>query len=264
MRDDPFFEDTPRKTLDMEGEPLEFPILYYDFRMISSTFSAKTKKLKKLLPHPHFKPVELLPGTGMLLVTAFEYLDTSIGPYNEVAIAIPVRFPPGFVFPGLSAISMMRKNRFSVYIHHLPVTTEIACMGGVHFYNYPKFLSEITFEDQDENLEVTLKEGDELILKMNAEKLPLKQSARLEFHTYSIRANVVMHTFVDGWAPKYGVKMMGHSAKLELGDHRISQEISELHLSKTSSSGQYAEGVMSKLHDPDQQWNVNTLAVVSE
>ncbi len=73
-----------------------------------------------------------------------------------------------------------------------------------------------------------------------------------------------MHTFIDGWAPKYGVKMMGHKAKLELGTHRISQEIAELNLSKTSSSGQYAEGVMSKLHAPDQRWEVDTLAVVSE
>jgi len=50
MRDDPFFEGTPRKTLDMAGESFEFPILYYDFRMISSTFTAKTKKLKSLSP----------------------------------------------------------------------------------------------------------------------------------------------------------------------------------------------------------------------
>ena len=264
MRDDTFFEGTPRKTLDMAGESFEFPILYYDFRMISSTFTAKTKKLKKLLPHPNFKPIEILPGTGMLIITAFEYSDTSIGPYNEIGIAIPVKFPPRFLIPGLSAISMIRKNCFSVYIHHLPVTTEIARMGGVHFYNYPKFLSEITFEDQDQNLEVTLRENEELILKMYAKKLPLKQSARLEFHTYSIKENVVMHTFIDGLAPRYGVKMMGHKAKLELGDHRISQEIAELNLSKTSTSGQYAEGVMSKLHAPDQRWNVNTLAVVSE
>ena len=125
-------------------------------------------------------------------------------------------------------------------------------------------MSEIIFEDQDQNLEVTLKEGDELIFKMNAAKLPLKQSTRLEFHTYSIRENVVMHTFIDGWAPKYGVKMMGHKARLELGDHGISREIAELDLSKTASSGQYAEGMMSKLHAPDQQWDVDTLAVVSE
>jgi len=69
MRDDPFFEDTPIKTLDMAGEPFEFPVLYYDFRMIGTTFFAKTKKLKKLLPHANFKPIEILPGTSMLMIT---------------------------------------------------------------------------------------------------------------------------------------------------------------------------------------------------
>ena len=137
MRDDQFFKDTPRKTLDMAGESIEFPILYYDFRMISATFTVKTNKLKKLLPHPNFKPIEILPGTGMIIIVAFEYRDTSIGPYNEIALSVPVNFPPKFVFPGLSAISMILKNRFSVYIHHLPVTTEIARKGGIHFYNYP-------------------------------------------------------------------------------------------------------------------------------
>ena len=144
----------------------------------------------------------------MVIILAFEYIDTSIGPYNEIALSVPVKFPPKFVFPGLSAISMMRKNCFSVYIHHLPVTTEIARKGGIHFYNYPKFLSEITFQDQDDKLEVTLRESDELIFKMNAEKLPLNRSAQIEFNTYSIKNNIVMHTLVEGWAPKYGVKMM--------------------------------------------------------
>jgi hypothetical protein len=263
MRDDPFFKDTPRKALDMEGESIDFPILYYDFRMISSTFTAKTKKLKELLPHPNFKPIEIFPGTGMVIIVAFEYIDTSIGPYNEIALSVPVKFPPKFVFPGLSAISMMRKNCFSAYIHHLPVTTEIARKGGVHFYNYPKFLSEITFQDQDDKLEVTLRESDELIFKMNAKKLPLNRSAQIEFHTYSIKNNIVMHTLVEGWAPQYGVKMMGHKANLELGNHKISQEIAELNLSKNSLSGQHAEGMMSKLYSPDHHWDVNTLAIIS-
>lgn len=264
MRDDPFFKDTPRKTLVMAGEPIEFPILYYDFRMISATFTVKTSKLKKLLPHPNFKPIEIFPGTGMIIIVAFEYRDTSIGSYNEIALSLPVKFPPRFIFPGLSAISMMRKNCFSVYIHHLPVTTEIALKGGVHFYNYPKFLSEINFQDQDEKLEVTLREEDELILKMQAEKLPLNRSAQIEFHTYSIKDNGVMHTLVEGWAPRYGVKMMGNKAKLELGNHRISQEIAELNLNKASLSGQHAEGMMSKLYSPDQHWDINTLDVISD
>jgi len=263
MRDHPFFKDTPRKTLDMAGQPMEFPVFYYDVRFVTAIFTAKTSALKKLLPHRRFKPIQISPGTGMLGITAFEYHDTSVGPYNEIAISIPIKFPSRFVVPGLSALKMMRKNLFPVYIHHLPVTTEIALKAGIHFYNYPKFLAEITFQDRDERLEVTLKEKDDLILKLLAKKLTLKRSAGFEFHTYSIKDNVVMHALIEGWAPKFGAVRMGSVAELELGEHGISKELAELNLSKTARSGLYGEGVMTKLHDPDQRWNADTLEIIS-
>lgn len=248
----------------MEGEAVEFPIRYYDFRMISCTFTAKSKQIKKLLPHPNFKSVEIFPGISLVGITAFEYHDTSIGPYNEIVLSVPITFPPKFAFPGLSALSMMRKNCFSTYIHHLPVTTEIARKGGVHFYNYPKFLAKITFQDRDDILEVTLKEKEELILKLSVKKIPLNRSARIEFHTFSIKDKKVMHTFIEAWAPRYGIKTIVNKAKLEFGNHRISQELTELNLNKNTSSGQYAEGMMSKLFSPDQYWDVGTLAVISD
>lgn len=126
-----------------------------------------------------------------------------------------------------------------------------------------KFLAEITFQDRDEKLEVTLKEKGHLILKMLAKKLPLKRASRLEFHTYSIKGNVVMHALVDGWAPRLGAVVMGSIAELELGEHRVSKELADLNLSKTARSGFYGEGVMTKLFDPDQRWNVDTLDIIS-
>jgi hypothetical protein len=259
MRDDPFFKDTSRRTLDMAGQSIEFPILYYDLRYITSIFTARTSRLKKLLPHPSFKPIEMWPGRAMLAITAFEYHDTSIGPYNEIAITIPIKYPPGFVLPGLAAISMMRKNVFPVYIHHLPVTTEIALKVGIHFWNYPKFLAEIAFQDQGDNLEVTLKEDDRLILKILARKLAAKQSTKLQFHTYSIKDSTIMHALVDGRAPRLGAVMMGNLARLELGGHQISKELVDLGLSNIACSGQYAEGAMTKLYDPDKRWSIDTL-----
>ena len=263
MRDSAFFKDTPRKTLDMSGQPIEFPILYYDLRCITSIFTAKTDNLKKLLPHSNFKPIEMWPGTGMLGITAFEYHDTSIGPYNEIAITIPIKFPPDFIIPGLAAISMMRKNNFPVYICHLPVTTEIAKKVGIHFWNYPKFLANITFQDKDDNLEVTLKEDDQLILKISASKPALKGAGHIQFHTYSQKENVVMHAFVDGLASRLGKVMMGNVARLELGEHEIGKELADLGLSKIARSGQYAEGMMTKLNEPDKLWNVETLTTVN-
>lgn len=186
MRDHLFFKDTPRKTLDMKGESIDFPVLYYDFRFILPIFTAKTKLLKNLLPHRNFRPIQLRPGTGLLGIAAFEYHDTSIGPYNEIAFAIPISFPPRITFPWFSVISIFRKNIFPVYIWKLPVTTELAYKGGVHFYNYPKFLSEITFQDQNEHVEVILKKGGNLILRLLAKKPLPTSSTGFEFHTYSI------------------------------------------------------------------------------
>ena len=100
MRDSPFFKDTPRKTLDMAGETIEFPVLYYDLRCITCIFTVKTTRIKRLLPHPNFRPIEIWPEIGMLVIAAYEYRDTSIGPYNEIGIAVPVSFPPRFVSLG--------------------------------------------------------------------------------------------------------------------------------------------------------------------
>jgi len=263
MRDDPFFKDTPRTPLTLGDLTVEFPILYYDLRMIAAMFTAKISLIKKILPHPNYKPVEIWPGTGMFGVFAFEYLDTSIGPYNEIALTIPIRFPPSFTLPGLSIISSMRKKIFSGYIHHLPVTTEIALQGGIYFWNYPKFLAEITFKDEEPNLEVTLKEKGELILKMRSKKLSLNRSSKLTFYTYSIKDRVVMRGLIQGWAPKIGDTMLGGNAELELGNHQISKELTKLNLSKTARSGMYAEGMMTKLYDPDIRWNADTLEKIS-
>lgn len=72
-----------------------------------------------------------------------------------------------------------------------------------------------------------------------------------------------MHTLIDGWAPRLGKMMMGNIAELELGEHRISKELADLNMSKAARSGLYGEGVMTKLHEPDQRWNVDSLEIIS-
>lgn len=257
MRESTFFKDTPRNILDMEGQQIEFPILCYDLRFVASIFTAKTSNLKKLLPHPSFKPIEVFPGIGLLGISALECHDTSIGQYNEASIIIPIIFPPKFLLPGLPMISMMRKQNFHFYIHRLPVTSEIALNAGIHFWNLPKFMADITFNDQGESLEVTLKENDKLILKMFAKKLVAKGASRYQYHVYSIKDKVVMHSLTDGWAERFGTGK--NAGRIELGEHPVSKELAEINLSKTALSGQYVERAMTKLYAPDKRWNIDTL-----
>jgi len=50
---------------------------------------------------------------------------------------------------------------------------------------------------------------------MLAKKPPLKRSGRLEFHTYSIKDNMVMHALVGRCGPRLGKVMMGNIAELD-------------------------------------------------
>ncbi len=93
---------------------------------------------------------------------------------------------------------------------------------------------------------------------MFASKLAAKGPARFQYHTYSIRDRVVMHSLTDGWAERYGVG--NNSGHLELGEHPISEELAALDLSRTARSGRYVEGAMTKLYAPDKQWNADALA----
>jgi hypothetical protein len=101
-----------------------------------------------------------------------------------------------------------------------------------------------------------------LILKISATKPALKSTERVQFHTYSLKNGVVMHALVEGMAPSLGKVVMGNIARLELGEHKIAKELTELGLSKVARSGQYAEGMMTKLNEPDILWNVETLTII--
>jgi len=259
MRDNEFFKGTPRKTYEIQGRKVEFPVFYYDFSAVTASFIVKASKLREMLPHPKFVPAEIWPGTGVLTISAYEYRDTDIGPYNEVAVSVPMNFENANFLPRKSAISMLRRHKFALYVHQLPVSTEEARLGGVYFYNYPKFLADIKIEDKGERIETTLKEKDELILKMSAKKLATKKFGAFEYHTFSIKDNQILHTLIEGSADRIGYSMMGKFANLELGDHEVAKELKGLDLGENSHSGQYAEGAMSKLHHPDKSWNVETL-----
>ena len=264
MRDSEFFKGVPRKSYEVQGQSIEFPVFYYDFSSVTASFIVKANKLREVLPHPQFIPAEIWPGSGVLIIKVFEFRDTDIGPYNEISVSIPINFEPAAFLPRKSAISMLRRHKFALYVHHLPVTTEVARLGGVYFFNYPKFLADITLEDKGETIETSLKEKDQLILKMSAKKLPLKKSGAFEYHTFSIKDNEILHTLIEGKAERIGYSMMGKFAEIELGDHAIAKELKGLDLGDVAHSGQYAEGVMSRLYHPDKCWDSETLELISE
>ena len=137
------------------------------------------------MPDPRFCPARLAPGLGAIAVTCFEYRDTDLGPYNELAISVVLN-EPWFLpnLPGRALISSLRRRQLHAWVHHLPVTTEIARAGGVDFYNYPKFVAGIDFEETATQRVCRLSEGAEHILTLSGERIATPRSEQLQLFSH--------------------------------------------------------------------------------
>lgn len=145
-----FFEGISQRDISIRGTPGKAPMFFRDVSMLLAIFTADRKAAAALLPSSRYHTLNISPGRALVGVSCFEYRDTDIGPYNEVAISVAVRmgsrFAPGFFTVAGSAL----REKYHAFIHDLPVNTEIAVAGGVDFLNYPKWLADIRFEEDQE------------------------------------------------------------------------------------------------------------------
>jgi hypothetical protein len=231
-----FFEGVTQVDATLVGQPAKVPIFYYDGTAQTAVFPARLGALRKLLPDPRFVPARLAPGLGAVAVTCFEYRDTDIAPYNELAISVVLNEPPFAAnLPGRALLSGMRRNQLHAWVHHLPVTTEIAWAGGVELYNYPKFVASIDFEENAGQRTCRLAEGEEHILTLTGDLIetPRAEQVQLFSHLWMDRqpqsSEFKLNTLASGRSLRPG------AARLELGDrHPIARELDGLLVSRRS------------------------------
>lgn len=218
---------------------VKFPVFYYDNTSLSAMYTAATSEVKKLLPHPDMRLIEVFPGRCIAAFTAFEYRDTDIGPYNEFSIAFPIAFRKRPA-PGVTVALQMRRASYSVYIWQLPVTTEIARKGGVEFYGYPKFLADITFDKGPDSVTCRLAEQGREILSLEGKVLPTQGRKKQSYLTYSVIDDVPItgRALID--ALEFARSLDGTGATLTLGDHPIADTLRHLGLSARPMMYEYS------------------------
>jgi len=151
--DDPFF-DVPATTVQTSTGPVQLPILYRRTRNLNAFFMVPTERVNRVLVQKGagaLSPGCQIGGRALVALACYDYQDTSIGPYREIGLAVPV-LPPG-VRPTLGhwlqtltdVDSPSRQLGFHVL--HLPVDTEAACAAGREIWGLPKFVTPIAYED---------------------------------------------------------------------------------------------------------------------
>jgi Acetoacetate decarboxylase (ADC) len=230
MRRSPFFDGVAQSEVTIAGQPAKVPIFYYDGTATQAVFAARLGALRRLMPDPRICPARLAPGLGAVAITCFEYRDTDIGPYNELAISVVLN-EPWFLpnLPGMALISSLRRRQFHAWVHHLPVTTEIARAWGVGLCNYPKFIAGIDFQESEERRVCRLSEGAEHILTLSGERIATPRSEEFQAfsHLWMDRQPQSTETKIN--ASEMGVSLSAGAATLQLGErHPIARELAGL------------------------------------
>jgi hypothetical protein len=240
--------DVVPKTFTLDGHTwtVEVPQKYYDWSFIMAHFPASAARVRALIPTDTLQPVELLPRVAVVTLAAFEYRHpATLAPYNEVGIMVPVRYKPTSKIP---LLPLLWPDHYDVgfWIHHLPVTKEEARAAGVHFWNFPKVVAEITFRDVGWMRECELREKGQHVLTLSAPVGETRTESR-QFYAFSVMNGQVLKTLVDTRAPYYAWNVPGQ-ASFELGDHEVAQQLRDLEVQNLAIAGLYATSARSRLH----------------
>jgi hypothetical protein len=228
-----FFRHITQIPVPWEDGTIPLPTFYQDAMAIHAQFLASSEGVRSFLPSPRLHPLRVAPGRCAVALAALSYRKTDLGRYDEVLVGIPVtldeRSPQ---FTGL--LRSLPEVPF-IYVHRLPVTTEIACGPGIHFLAAPKFIADITFEEAEEWVRCRLAEGETEILTLEVRTGELEPAERWHVNMVTAREGYLLRW---GWVESEQQKRVSHDGsdvRLQLGSHRMADELREMQLGRVLS-----------------------------
>jgi hypothetical protein len=230
MLESGFFKGIKQSNLKIGSYDIRVPIFYRDLMSIGIFLLAPFNKVKSLLPSPRMHPYRVTPWHSVITITAFEYKDTDIGPYNQVSIGVP------FILDKKSPLFMgiLRKPPVvpMIYLLYLPETTEIARSIGIDLANYNVLPAEISFEHGDEWIKCKLDTEGKNILNFSGRKIKTRPFPRETIYPITLRQGSLLQSEFNFSNCESGISRKNSDVLLEFGDHPIGMKLKELKLQK--------------------------------
>jgi hypothetical protein len=249
MSTDDFFREIEHPAVPWKQYELHVPVFYQDIMFMSVSLMAPLQRIDALLPSKRLKPYRITPWHGAISITAYQYRESDLGPYNEVLIGIPVTIDRET--PMFTGSLRRMPDAPMTYSHHLPVTTEIARTVGAEFAGYPKFLADIEFTEDNDWLACEFKSDGQNVLTLSGRKLATKRFPRYRVHPITFRRGYILRSELVLSDREMGASRSGKDVRLELGDHRIAEELKELRLGRVLGFGYcpQAQGVLTPVFE---------------
>ncbi len=236
-----FFSDTrPGNTVTYGSATFELPILYFKDDFFGLYFSADYRKVKAIMPSDNLHPLMLPNGRAVVAVAAYNYTDTSIGPYGEIPVGIPVTF--NTKKKRLTSLMPLLKESnypgFGILVMHLPVTKAEARDAGRGEWGYTKFIADMTFRLTPEHYQCTMNEKERLILDLHVPRQGFKQRDRKPLTSYSVKDGNLVKTVIKNQGNRW-VSLKPRGAYIKFGDHPVANSILALGIANRPFMGFY-------------------------
>jgi acetoacetate decarboxylase len=231
--------------------PVKVPLFLRRTVFTGAFFSAPIGNVTKILPTNRLKPVIIGRGRTIYGIVAYEYLDTTIGPYNEVGMVVTCMRDPVFNVPVLPAL-FSKAFGVAFYFHHLPVTTKIALDSGVEIWGYPKFLATVRFEESSERRCCVLEADGEHILTLVVKKGKTTKQDVSEFKTLGLKDGTILETRARTRRQLWNSRD-AESASLDLGGHPIADELRSLSVDPKPIKALYSPTMQTIVGAPSQK-----------
>ncbi len=251
MHTDTFFNvrQTLHKTT---AGDVPLPIRYYEVSTVFFFFWVAENRLRPLIPK-EMNICRYLNGKALCGLAFFNYRRSDIGVYNEVALAsavYPANHPAPFS-PALNMLSNVNRRKTGFYIHHLTVSTDIACAAGREIWNFPKFTTELLFRLDTTTFSgaVNLPDNDTHLFKVDTQLGKSVSLPGFDLLLYSIKDDALLRTIVSVRAPFKTCRPKRFIWTFNPSEHPFARSIEQLGLhEKTPFICQYTDRFQSLLH----------------
>ena len=229
MTTSPFFSRYPQTDIGIRQYRGKSPMFFPNVHIMGAAFATGVALVREALPDRHYEPLEILPGKALVAIHCMEYLDTDIGPYNEVSLSIPLRVGRSALPSPLLLLRSVLPRSYHAYIKELPVNTEVALYGGLDIFNYPKYRADISFRETAAHRVCTVRDRDslDLVLEFEGAKIRTREKSgtdavmtlntypRKENRTYRARMLLNQRERGDSFMPGAVSLRLGASARAE-------------------------------------------------
>jgi len=230
MPETDFFKGVRQASLPVGTRQAPVPLFYRDLAYLGVYLLAPLAKVKRLLPSERMHPYRLTPWHCIVTITASQFKDSDIGPYNAVSIGVP--FVLDRASPLFTGILRKPPEVPMIYLFHLPVSSEIAQATGVEVANYPEFLADISFANDDQWVHCKVDAEGRSILSLSGRKLDLRTVPRQRVHPITLQQDRLLRSELNYSESGAGTSKKRSDVRLAFGDHPIGLKLKELDLGR--------------------------------